>query len=388
MHIITGLGTGGAETMLFKLLCGMNKERYNNIVISLRDGGQFRDKIEELGIRVFSLKMSGLRRILTGIWLLTKYIKKEKPGVIQGWMYHGNLIAAFGRLVAPGNTKLIWNIRASLHDFKSNKRNTALVIRLGALLSFYPKLIIYNSKTSLRQHKQIGYLQSRSRFIPNGFQLDRFQPSFTARQKLREKLNLPGDCILVGLIARYHPVKDFPNFVEAAAILSRKISNVYYLLIGKDADVNNLELKHLIDKFELQHRFHLLGEHAEVSGFIAGLDIATSSSWSESFSNSIGEAMLCAIPCVVTDVGDSADIVGETGKVVPSRNPVELAAGWEALIQLSQTDRNKLGESARNRIIEKYSMEHVVAIYEDMYENMLNQTRAVGSVIPQVNDSH
>lgn len=373
LHVIGDLHTGGAETMLVKLLSGMDKDRQDNIVVTLRAGGPLQADIELLGVAVCCIRLSGFTDLFAGLWRLRACLTRYRPRLIQGWMYHGSLLASLAGLLTMHKTPVVWNIRHSLHDMSQKKLLTRIIIRAGAWLSFLPEKIIYNSITSSAQHHAIGYARAKSVHIPNGFNTAQFQPSATARARLRRDLNLAADTRLIGLVARYHPIKDFRNFVEAAACLPAKYHNVHYVLAGRSVDAQNPELMQLIQQHRLEGRFHLLGEVTDPAELTAGFDIATSSSRGEAFSNTIGEAMACGVPCVVTNVGDSAAIVANTGVVVPPANPAELAAGWESILALEPSLREQLGRQARARIVEKYSLSAIVRQYEELYEELMTR---------------
>lgn len=367
MHIITGLQTGGAETMLLKLLSGQDVMHIKPVVIALGGRGMIADKIESLGITVRSVGMSGSRLSPLAVWRLLKVVREYKPHVIQGWMYHGNLMATVAGFFSPGCVPVLWNIRHSLDDIRREKRMTALIIRLGAKLSFLPRGVIYNSRISAKQHEKLGYVSARTLILPNGFDCELFRPSLEARTLVRHQLGVPDGVRLIGLVARYHPIKDHANFIAAAAKLASTRSDVHFVLVGTRIDEGNRELTEMIDAAGLRDRFHLLGERSDLSQITAALDIATSSSWSEAFPNVIGEAMSCGVPCVVTDVGDSALIVSGAGRVVPPKDSNALAAGWASLLDLNQEQRAILSAAARQRIVENYSLPNIVAQYEVLY---------------------
>ena len=374
MHIITGLHTGGAETMLLKLLSVHDAVRFKPVVVALGGRGPIADKIESLGITVCCLEMVGNRPSPVAIWRLLKLVQQYKPQVIQGWMYHGNLAATLAGCLTPGNMPVLWNIRQALHELRRDKRMTAMIIRLGARLSFLPRGIIYNSRISAKQHEKLGYASKRTLILPNGFDCELFSPSLEARASLRQQLGIPNDTKLIGLVARWHPVKDHANFIAAAARLASIRGDAQFVLVGTNIDGKNRELMELIDGAGLRDKMHLLGERTNLSEITAALDIATSSSLSEAFPNVIGEAMACGVPCVVTDVGDSAAIVGETGKVVPPKDSDALAIGWDNILGLSLEQRKRLGDAARQRILDNFSLPSIVAQYESLYVRVINNT--------------
>jgi len=369
VHIITGLTTGGAEMMLYKLLSGIDLSRFEPTVISLKDKGVLGCKIEELGVPVYSVEMSANTSFLLSVFRLSSFIRKIQPNIVQGWMYHGNIAAIITRLLLFKNIPMLWNIRHSLSDIRYEKKRTQLIINIAANCSNMPNKIIYNSKKSAVQHEQFGYRKNRTIVIPNGFDCSVFKPSYTARSTFRNKLSIKNNDILIGLICRYHPMKDHINFIKAAGCLAQKHENVYFVLAGRDVDESNLTIMELIKKSGLKNRFFILGERSDTPEINAGLDIAcTSSAYGEAFPNVVGEAMACGVPCVVTDVGDSAWIVGKTGKVVPPRNSELLAKAWEALIDAGSVERERLGEKARQRVLDFFSIEKIINQYEVLYE--------------------
>ncbi|MEH1970548.1 glycosyltransferase family 4 protein [Nostoc sp.] len=371
IYIITGLSTGGAEVMLYKLLSRIDQERFSPVVISLMDRGTWGDRIANLGIPVYTIGMKQGKPKLVNIWQLINIIRQLKPDLIQGWMYHGNLAAQFARLFIFRQMSVLWNVRHSLYALDLEKPGTTIIIKLCAQFSNFPTKIIYNSQNSAKQHEKSGYGIEKTCVIPNGFETEKFTPSAKARLSLRLELNTPENALLIGLIGRYHPIKDHFNFLQAAALLLNNYSNVQFVLAGNKVDWQNHILSELIHELGLVKQIHLLGERHDIHRLTAALDIASSSSSGEGFPNVIGEAMSCGVPCVVTDVGDSAWIVSDTGKVIPPSDPEALANAWKALIDIGKEGREALGKAARARVIECFSLDSIVAQYEALYDNVL-----------------
>jgi len=371
LHFITGLFTGGAEMALYKLLSRLDRELFDPVVVSLVGGEAVREMIEALGVPVYALGMQQGRPTPGAIWRSRHIARQIGPDLIQGWMYHGNLVATLAAASLHVRVPVIWGIHASL-DLKAEKKLTAAVIRMGALLSAWPERILYVSRLSADQHEAIGYAADRRLVIPNGFDCEQFRPDTEARVSVRAELGLPEETPLVGLIARYHPMKDHANFLAAASLLIAQGSNAHFLLVGTGVDLSNKELSTQISTLGLHERVHLLGERRDIPRLSAALDIASTSSWVEGFPNVIGEAMACGVPCVVTEAGDSAWIVGETGQVVLPRDPVALSAAWRDMLQMSWGERAALGERARARIFENFSLDRVVKQHEMLYVELLD----------------
>lgn len=370
--ITTGLLTGGAEVMLYKLLARINREVFQVSVISLRDRGTLGKQIEALGIKVFSVN---IHKNPLSFYSLVGLIKRLSPDILQGWMYHGNLGAQAANFFLLRKLPVTWSIHNSLDSLNSERGLTKAIIKWNACLSKHASEILYVGKKIKTEHQLFGFDSSKGKVIPNGFDTDTFVPSISSRELVRHELGLPKGAFVIGLIGRYHSVKDHPNFLRAAEIVNNKYSNVYFLLAGRDVDDNNEELVQLVRELGIERKVKMLGERQDVPRLLAALDIACSSSYSEAFPLILGEAMSCGIPCVATEVGDSAWIIGDTGFLVPPRDAVALADAWEKVINLDSKARKALGEAARKRILENFSLNTVVQQYESLYEELAFQKK-------------
>lgn len=358
--------------MLYKLISHMNPSYFQNIVVSLTNKGTLGSRIQNMGIPVFTLDMH--RSILNpiGPYRLLRILQKEKPHILQTWLYHADLLGLLtGKLAHIPVTA--WNIRCSNMDMQRYPKLTALVVRILARLSHFPDIVLVNSKSGKQFHESLGYHPHRWFISPNGFDLNIFHPNPEARIKLKKELGLSTETLIIGLIARFDPMKDHNNFIQAANILLKDNNEIHFVLAGYRVDQNNLKLTRTIADFHMESRIHLLGERTDITDITAALDIATSSSaYGEGFSNIIGEAMACGIPCAVTDVGDSALIVNDTGKIVAPKNPRALADAWSELIKMGLQGRNQLGLAARSRIETNFSLPDVITQYENLYKELSN----------------
>lgn len=375
LHIITGLKTGGAERSLYNLLKGGLAKKFENHVISLMDVGILGPQIQELGIKVDTLMMSRGVPSVSSIIHLKKLINKYQPDLIQGWMYHGNIAAAISRKISVIEPVMIWNIRHSLYGLSHEKFIMRQVIRAGRLLSNTPDTIIYNSQKSREQHEDFGYSSKNGKVIPNGIDINEFCFSIDNRRKIRSELHLPDNDLVIGHIARYHPMKGHKLYLQASVEIAKRHPDIQFVLVGKDVASGNTMLEKIIPNY-FRNRFHLLGERRDIPDLMSAMDIfCTSSEWGEGFPNVIGEAMATNLTCLVTDVGDSSIIIGDTGMVVLPGDVEAFVNKLELLLSKSKEERRLLGENARKRIETKYALESIVDQYTELYEYALNKKR-------------
>lgn len=372
VFIITDLDMGGAEIMLYSLLSKMNRRKFNLFVVSLIDRGVWGSRIEALGIPVYTIGMQQGKPTPAALLRLIKTVNQLKPDIIQGWMYHGNLVAQLASIFSAGKIPVFWSIHHSPTCLSSERIMTRAIIKIGANISQFNRKVIFVSHNSQQLHEKLGYNSDNTCIIPNGFDTDFFQPSVAAKNKLRSELGLPDSCLLIGLIGRFHPMKDHDNFFRAAALIIKDYPELHFILAGTDVDSNNSILAEYIIRFNLSNRVHLLGERQDMNWVIPALDILSlSSAFGEAFPLVIGEAMSCGVPCAVTDIGDSAFIVGNTGKIVPPKDSQALANAWRELIDMDIKDRQALGNAARKRILASFSLNYIVSQYEKMYESVI-----------------
>ncbi len=373
VYAIVGLTTGGAEIMLYRILSKINRDRFSPYVVCLMDRGTLGDRIEALGIPVYTLgmKTAGVPTPNV-IRKLVNIIREIKPDLIQGWMYHGNLAAQFASLFVGKQIPVFWTIQGTVYSLKLEKKMTAAIIKLSAYLSRFTTKVIHVSQVGKIQHEALGYDKKNGCVIFNTVDTSLFVPSEAARADIRAELGLPENAFLIGLVCRYHPMKDHANFLQAAALLLQEYPDIHFALVGTGVVKENESLYQTIEQLGISHRTHLLGERSDMPRITAALDIASSASaYGEGWPLIVGEAMSCGVPCTVTDVGDSGLIVGNTGWVVPPKNPEALAKAWQESIELGSQGIEKLGKAARTRIIESFSLDTVVSEYEALYESVI-----------------
>jgi glycosyltransferase involved in cell wall biosynthesis len=371
LHLITDLATGGAEIMLQKVLSQVDRSQFLNTVVSMTDAGSLGKQIEALQIPVFTL---GLRRGIPNplaVIRLVRLLRAERPHILQTWLYHSDLLG----LVAGKLSRvpvIAWNVRCSDMNLQHYPRLTGVVLRALVRLSRLPEIVIFNSNAGWRFHQSLGYDPRRWMVIPNGFDLDEFYPDSEARFSFRREIRLPPEAVVVGLIARYDPMKDHQNFLRAVASVLEQRREIRFVLIGHGVDESNRELVAEIRSYNLSPYLHLLGARADVRKIMPALDVVVlSSAYGEGFPNVLGEAMASGIPCIVTNVGDAAAVVGDTGRVVNARDAAELAVAIAEIVDMPHEERRSLGRAARKRIERYFSLPSVVAQYELLYKQLV-----------------
>lgn len=381
-HVITGLSADGAERMLQRVVQRMDQTVFRNEIISLTDCGVIGEEMSAAGIPVTAVHMGKSVGGMFGLYRLRKALKRSKPDVVQTWMYHADLLGGIAAKANSLRTPVVWGIHHGSLDRETNKRSTVLTARLCAALSrSMPARVVCCSKASQAAHIRFGYAAEKMAFIPNGFDTDKFRPDETKRQAFRRELGASSGISLIGMAARFHRHKDHAGFISAAATLARKNDSVQFALCGSGVDWGNKELVSSVREAGLQEKIHLLGQQENMPGFFAGIDVATSSSRTEAFPLAIGEAMSAGVPCVVTDVGDSAYLVGNTGIVVDAGSPDALAGAWNALLSTGREQLAHMGAAARNRIEAEFSLSMTTKQYEHTYVALTQKSRRDGGVL-------
>ncbi|MDH1301986.1 glycosyltransferase [Achromobacter sp. GD03932] len=365
LHIITGLGQGGAESVLFRLATYPGAD-VEHVIVSLTDEGIYGERLRAAGVAVHALGMKRGRVSLGGFMALRSLIAATRPDAVQTWMYHADLIGGLAARLA-GVRAIAWGIRNSGEHLERSSRSARLVLRACALLSGrIPKAIVCAAQKSAQRHADKGYDRERMVVIANGYDLSRYAPNDEARQRVRAQWGLPQDVPAIGCVARWDPLKDHANLLRAIAALVRdgRDAGLRCVLIGRGMDAANTELAALIDRLGLRDRLVLAGPSDDVPAAMNGLDLHVLSSCAEGFPNVVAEAMACGVYCVVTDVGDAAFIVGDAGVVVPPEQSEALARGIEtALCEVASRGRTRAGEAGRARVLENFDLARMVQSY-------------------------
>jgi glycosyltransferase involved in cell wall biosynthesis len=370
LHVIDGIGVGGAELVLLRLVERLQAAGHHNVIASLVEPGPLAQRLVDAGAVVEGLGFARGRPLGPAALRLRTAFRRHRPNVVQGWMYHGNLAASVGSWMSGRTAPVVWSVHSALPPRPEFKWFTRLAIRLGAKLSGGAAAVVYVSASSAPQHERLGFRRDRRVVIPNGTDCERFRPNAAAEPWLRALLGVAANVPLVGLFARWDPVKDHANLFQAARHLLDEGSRLHLVLAGTGIEPGNAELAAALDAAGLQPHATLLGERGDIEALIAGLCVFVLPSASEAFPLVLGEAMAAGVPCIATDVGDCAWIIADTGLIVPPGDPAALAAGLRRLLGMDRERRRQLGIAARRRVLEQFSLREMAHRYEDLYRRL------------------
>lgn len=364
LHIISGLNNGGAEGVLYRL-CKYDS-KHQHVVVSMMNEGKYGPLLREAGVVMFCLNMPQGRVTFSGLWHLFKFVRQHKPDVVQTWMYHADLIGGVIARLA-GMRNVFWNIRHTTLEPGKSKKSTILIAKLCAYLSgFIPKGIVCCAQEAVRVHSELGYKYSKMIVIGNGYDLDILNPNDDLAIRFKTELNIKTNTALLGMVGRFNPQKDHFGLLTALSMIKDRSSYFKVALIGSDLNSSNSALNDQIKKLGLEANLLLLDQRMDVPAIMNGLDIHVLSSSSEGFPNVLAESMACGTPCVTTDVGDAAIIVGDTGWVVPPKDPQALA---NAILEAMEEQQNNpqawqaRKQACRQRIVDDFSIEKMLTRY-------------------------
>lgn len=370
-HIITGLNNGGAEASLFRLVT--NDTKNTHVIISMMDESKYGKLLQERGILVHCLNMPRGKISYQGLRKLWKLFKEIKPDLAQTWLYHADLV---GGIVAKSQAiPCVWSLRNS--DFSPQKTNlsTRIVVRLCAFLSLLlPERIISCAQQAATVHQTLGYKKNKFIIIPNGYNFNQFHATEADINTLRTSLNLPSTLPMLGMVARFDPQKDHHNLIQALKIVRDQNVRFRCILVGKDMSTDNQELVSWIQQAELTEQILLLEQRNDIPLIMHSLNIHILSSSGEAFPNVLAEAMTCNTPCITTDVGDAALIVGNTGWIVPPSNSQALADAIIAAIQEKEQNPSAWQarkQAAQQHIVDNFSIERMVAAYNQVWQEII-----------------
>lgn len=370
LHVITGLGLGGAETSLVKLVAATPEIEHR--IVSLLPDGPLAATARAAGATVQSIDVSPSPVALLRVGRLIRIMREFAPDVVQTWLYHADFMGFLAARLArrPGRTvPVAWNIRCADMDLSHYRLATRFTVRLLALLSRLPQAIVTNSRAAVEHHRKLGYAGDFT-VIPNGFDTARFAPDAAARARLRAEWGMTVDQPLIGFVGRLDAMKDLPLLCRALSLAAVRQEDVRAVFCGQWLGPNDGAAQRLLRRHGLEGRVRLLGPRDDVPAVLSALDCLVLSSRSEGFPNVLGEAMACGVPCATTDAGDAALIVGGEGRVVPRGDADALSRAILDILTLSPDEKAALGRRARERIEREFSIAAMAGRYRDLWASL------------------
>jgi glycosyltransferase involved in cell wall biosynthesis len=373
VHIITSTNVGGAQMMLYRHLRTMGDERSAHSVISLMPIGPLGRSIAALGLRVFAPDRPGSLAFIRFQLQIPGLLASLRPDTIHCWMYHACLCGLWARRASGLETAgLIWGVHHSLSDLEHEKPVTRLVIRTLARTSRYADAIVYCSAISRAQHEGLGFAADRSATIENAVDSNEFQPDPAAGDRIRSLAGIAPARAIIGNVARAHPMKDHISFVRTIHEIVMRGRDVHGVIIGEGHEGG--PACRLADEIGIADRLSLVGLRGDVAALTPGFDVfLLSSRWGETFGIAVAEAMSAGVPCVVTDIGDCASLVGETGLVARPGDVPGMADAVISLLDLAPAARRQLGQQARRRVRDHFTIERYVERTANLYRNTTAQ---------------
>jgi glycosyltransferase involved in cell wall biosynthesis len=361
----------------------MQERGHRSTIVTLGPREGLADTFQGLGVPVFALTLRPSLSFVAKIFQFRRILAEARPDIVQGWMYHANLMLSLAARALPESVPVLWNIRRGLDDIEDRKSLTKALIKISAVASRYSDKIIYCTERSRQQHEELGFIRDRGIVINNGFLPERFYKSAERRDSWRSKFGLAEHHVAIGNVGRYDIAKGHIFLLEAFQKLLRVNPNCRLVLVGRGIAPTNQELKNAIHELGLSEQVVLFGECARVEEVYSAFDIYCSSSVAEGFPNVVAEAMLSELPCVVTDTGAARELVEGIGHVVPPRDSAALADALHRAIELvaSPALGGGEGDAGRKRIIERYSLSKIMERYDQLYRSMVSSSAASGHPI-------
>lgn len=371
LHVITGLEGGGAEGALYRL-CKHAKSDCSMMVISLMGEGVYGAKLRASGVEVIALGMKSPLSMPSVLWRLCRILRQRKPDVMQTWMYHADLIGGLaGRLVG---LPVCWGIRLANLD-NGTKRSTKMVaLACGWLSRWVPDHAISCSERAIQSHRNYGYRVPIT-VVPNGYELSHWKTASSNPLK-REDVGLSERDVVIVHAARAHSQKDHAGLARAFSGACEENAGLRLILCGTGLEAESDYFKALPFSAEARKAIRPLGARDDLPRLWGAADFFVLSSIVEGFPNVVAEAMASGLPAVVTDVGDAALIVGDTGMVVPPADPPALTAAMLQMAAMPRERRRQLGLAAVQRVEENYTIERMVDGFMSVWRSVLLARRA------------
>ena len=365
LFLIRSLNVGGAERQIVITAKGLAEQGYDVTVLTFYSGGAYAEELLDTKVRLLSLHKKGRWDLFPFFFSLISVLRRESPNAVYSFLGVANIFSLLVRSFVP-DMRVIWGVRASNMDLRYFDWATRWSYWLECRLARFADLIIANSQAGLEYSVSQGFPRRKMVAVPNGIDTERFRPDKEAGQRIRETWGVGENERLIGLVGRIDPMKGHSIFFQAAVLIRCQVENVRFVCVGKGEESYEKSMRSLATKMGLDDILIWAGEHSNMMGVYNALDIVSTASLSEGFPNVVGEAMSCSVPCVVTDVGDSALLVGPTGYVVPPNDSKALSSVWSEMFLLDEMEFRAKAVASRERVISEFSINDLITSTEQL----------------------
>lgn len=355
--LIRSLALAGAERQAMLTARGLVARGHHVWLVLLRDDNGHRSELEAAGVSVVCLDNTSLATVLRTILRLVRLLRSVQPTAVYGFMDGPNALVSTIARVVPKAVRAC-GLRASELARSDMPWLARVLYRLEPFLARGSDLVIVNSSAGFASAQDRGFPAQRLRLIPNGIDTTHFQRDDEQRADLRQALGVGADEVLIGRVGRFHQMKGYDTFIDSLVHL--RAQNIRFRALCVGAGELEKELREWAADAGVAPMISWLPPRRDLRGVYSACDVVVSSSrYGEGLPNVVAEAMSCDVPCVVTDVGDSATVVGDTGVVVRPDDPRSIAAGIQRVLR-SSSGPGSAG-SPRRRIIDRYSLERMIS---------------------------
>jgi glycosyltransferase involved in cell wall biosynthesis len=361
LFLVRSLDVGGAERQLVALARGLERRGHDVAIAVFYAGGRFEPELRASGVPIHDLGKRGRWHTVGFMRRLAALVRAVRPDVLHAYM-EANVFAAALKPMFP-SVKVVWGIRSAKSDFRKYGKVARLYPWIERALAPIPDAVIVNSTAARRQAIVNGLDPHKILVVPNGIDCEMFEPDPSGRARLRASWGIADRELVVGMVARFDPVKNHANFVRAAARVAATRRAVRFVCVSdrKGRPGYRRELERLAADLRVADRLVWTDEGKVSSAVYSAFDVAVlSSDVGESFPNVLGEAMACGKPVVTTNSGDAALIVGDARAVAPPRDDVALARCILAALD-GLAPGSAFAAQPRERIQRTYSLEMLAA---------------------------
>ena len=355
LFFIRSLDVGGAERQLVLIATGLSKQGYDVTVLTFYSGGIFAEELLRAKVRILSLRKKGRWDLAMFFYRLVSLVRDEAPDVMYSFLGVANIFAVLARFFIP-HTRIVWGVRSSNMDLDNYDKVTRWSYWLECRLVHFVDKIVANSYEGLGYALANGFPSEKMVVITNGIDTEHFRPNKLAGERVRKAWGIGKNERLIGLVARIDPIKGHPTFFEAAGLIKGQLPGIRFVCVGNGETEYKNSMHELAAKMDLDDVLIWKGEHSNLMEVYNAFDLVCSSSFGEGFPNVVGEAMSCGVPCVVTDVGDSALIVGQAGLVVPPNDSKAMSLAWIEMLSLEAMEFQAMAVAARDRVTSQFSI--------------------------------